>query len=97
VPRSDDEQEISISRELLREREMSVKFALPHSLGKAAVGDRVAVQLMYSPLPIERIYTERVLPNRIKALHAQGAEAALPQLSNRLELEVTPAMLDRKW
>lgn len=64
--------------------------------GEIAVGDRVAIQLMYSPLAIERIYPERVKPLELKAQLNRIIDVKLPLLSNRLEFEVTAEMLKRK-
>ncbi|HLL88109.1 MAG TPA: hypothetical protein VK324_02285 [Tepidisphaeraceae bacterium] len=73
-------------------RAVEVGFALPDNLGPIAVGQRVAVQLMYAPGGFQYVVDD---PQRRNEHPLPGIVSGAPQLSNVLEFEVTQDVLDR--
>jgi hypothetical protein len=70
--------------------QMGVRFGLPATLGSVKPGDRVAMQVVYSPRDIEPACRQRQQQAQSQAILGQAA-CLLP--SNRIEFVVTDSML----
>ena len=84
-------------RKRTRSKEARVAFALPGFLGAVKPGDKVALQVLYSPEEVEYVRPPGEMM-RIRRLvqdlrEKRDDEAQTPLLSNRLEFEVTAEML----
>ena len=83
-------------------KEMTVGFGLPARLGDLKVGDKVALQVLYTPgkhqwfhNPNEMVFGRAL--QKLAVMTAGSHEAVhVPMLSNRIEFEVTEAMLDQR-
>ena len=75
-------------------RKMGVGFGLPASLGPLKAGDRVTLQVLYTPSRYQRITKNRWPDKLARAMMDLLPDmVSLPQLSNKLEFVVTEAML----
>jgi hypothetical protein len=73
--------------------EIDVEFALPEALAAAKVGDKVGLQLMYSPGGYEVITNEAIRGTHQASGPYGGSDIAVPVLSNKLEFTLTGDLL----
>lgn len=73
--------------------EFKVGFGLPDHLGKLKAGDRVALQVLYSADGYERVNQAAAASTQQMQRLERWGRAARPLLSNRLEFELTEALL----
>jgi hypothetical protein len=74
---------------------VSVRFGLPDFLGDLRPGDRVALQLLHSPDGFDPA-PSGIMQMQHQMMHAQTEHDQWPMLSNRIEFEITEAMLTEK-
>ena len=91
-PRAGGLSRISIGAKSMSGREIRVAFALPGTLGKLKPGDKIALQVMYSPTRIQQIPGNRFTEKQLFARECSTVPN-VPLLSNRLEFVVQEAML----
>ena len=93
--RTDRIEAISIGRALRYTKLLKVAFGLPENLGPLEAGDLVGVQVLYSPALVKTLPKSRVEERlRLASLSDRSVRATVPLLSNRIEIAVTPGMLN---
>ena len=66
---------------------------LPENLGPLKAGDRVGVQVLYSPAFVKTLPKSRAVESlRLASRADRSVRATAPLLSNRIEFEVTERM-----
>ena len=94
-PRTDRIEATSLGRAIAYGRVMKVAFALPDYLGELGVGDRVGLQVLYSPGMVRQLPRTRPAGELLRAVEpAHAAAANVPLLSNRLDLVLTRDLLE---
>lgn len=95
LPRRPEEMSMrSIGRQVSFTKEMQIPFGLPDPLGTLKVGDKVGLQVLYSPAMIEQVPISPISLALLRAVSPHDANvAAMPMTSNRIEFAVTEAML----
>lgn len=95
-PRSDEHEMIQLGRVARFATEMKVALGFPAFLGELNPGDRVGLQVLYSPGTIQQLPRTRAAEGEmLKAMANLRRDAApMPLLSNRLDLTLTDAMLE---
>ncbi len=84
----------SIGRQVSFTKKMQIRFGLPDTLGKLEVGDKIGLQVLYSPAMIEQVPISPISLALLRAASPHGANvAAVPMTSNRIEFAVAKAML----
>jgi hypothetical protein len=85
---------ISIGREVTYAKEMRVAAGWPDHLGELKAGDKVGLQVLYSPAMARQIPPKNMFARALGALGRQEPGAApVPLLSNRIEFTVTDDLL----
>lgn len=77
---------ISISRAVTTGKEMKVPFHLPATLGRLKPGDKVELQVVYSPAMIDLVSRQGPDVALARAIAHDAGTAAVPLLSNRLAI-----------
>ncbi len=93
-PRPDGMEALQVGREVTRGKLLRVAFALPGFLGTPRAGDRIGLQVLYSPArvrPLPRARAEQELRHALA--DADVRIARVPMLSNRLDFAVTEGLL----
>lgn len=84
----------SIGRQVSFTKEMQIQFGLPDALGRLEVGDKIGLQVLYSPAMIEQVPISHAPVACLHAVSPHDSDvAAMPITSNRIEFAVTRAML----
>jgi hypothetical protein len=95
--RTDRIEAISIGRAVTYTQLVEVGFGLPESLGPLEAGDRVGLQVLYSPAFVKTLPKNRAEEGlRLASLADRSVRATVPLLSNRIEFEVTERMVKDK-
>jgi len=95
--RSEGMEMIQLGRLLSYAREMKVAVGWPDSLGNLGEGDKVGLQVLYSPGMTEQIPRKRADGKLLCAAFAGDEDVArVPLLSNRIDFTITQALLDAR-
>ena len=93
-PRPDGMEALQIGRAVTRGKSVRVAFALPGFLGTIRAGDRIGLQVLYSPARIRPLPRARAEEELLHALaDADVRNARVPMLSNRLDFVLTEGLL----
>ena len=98
VPKVSTKNELQeLHRQLAPTKQFEMAAALPLGLGELKPGDKIGVQLLYSPTIYELLPASRE-ESQLKqlALGIEDETPAIPLISNRLEFEVTPRLLENR-
>jgi len=98
APKTSEEYELKE----LRQEEASVKrieiaLGVPQSVGELKVGDKVGLQILYSPAPVKllrRSRREELLEHL--AVEFEHKNPAVPMLSNKITFEVTSKLMESR-
>lgn len=83
-----------IGRRVSFTNEMRVRFGLPETLGQLEPGDKIGLQVLYSPAMIQQVPITAASHSCLHAAARHDSNAAfLPMTSNRVNFTVTKAML----
>ena len=73
-----------------------MKFGLPDILGELKAGDKVRLQVMYSPDEYRiAVLARGAVPRAMRPI-AKDDVARVPMVSNRIEFDVTEEMLETR-
>ena len=93
-PRPDGVEALRVGRAVTRGKSVRVAFALPGFLGTPRAGDRIGLQVLYSPAMIRPLPKARAEEELLHALaDADVRNARVPMLSNRLDFLLTEGLL----
>lgn len=74
-------------------KEMRIPFGLPDTLGQLKPGDKIGLQVLYSPAMIEQVPISADSHARLHAARPhEFGQAAAPMTSNRIDFTVTKSM-----
>lgn len=84
----------AIGRQVSFTKEMRIRFGLPDTLGKLEPGDKIGLQVLYSPAMIGQVPVSTGSHACLKATRPHDSrQATVPMTSNRIEFWATKAML----